>query len=72
MKNLQIHNNRFIRFSDNVFTVDVLGGIDTQQIERIICTLRISHQNFPPLRTTLDLYNDRQTEKLIRTICDKW
>lgn len=72
MKNLQIHNPHFITYTDNLFTVDVLGGVDVQQIERMICTLRITHKNFPSLRSTLDLYNDHQTDKLIRTLCDKW
>lgn len=72
MKNLQIHNSRFISYSDGIFTVDILGGVDVQQIERMICTLRITYQNYPPLRSTLDLYNDPQTDKLIRTLCDKW
>jgi len=71
-KNLQIHNPRFITYSDRVLTADVLGGVDTQQMERMICTLRVSYQKYPPLRTTLDLYNDDQTDKLIRTLCDKW
>jgi len=69
---LQIHNSRFITYSDETLTVDVLGGVDTQQIERMICTLRVTYQSYPPLRSTLDLYNDNQTDKLIRTICDKW
>jgi DNA-binding HxlR family transcriptional regulator len=72
MKDLQIHNSRFITYLDDTFTVDILGGVDLQMMERMVCTLRISHQNFPPFRTTLDLYNDDQTDKLIRTLCDKW
>lgn len=72
MKNLQIHNSRFITYTDGIFTVDMLGGVDVQQIERMICTLRITYQNYPPLRSTLDLYNDPQTDKLIRTLCNKW
>lgn len=72
MKNLNIHNHRFITYSDNTFTIDILGGVDLQQIERMICTLRISYQNYPPFRTTLDLYSENQTDKLIRTLCDKW
>jgi len=72
MKNLQIHNSRFITYSDELLTVDILGGVDTQQIERMICTLRISFENYPPLRSTLDLYTDNQTDKLIRTLCEKW
>ena len=70
MKDLQIHNSRFITYLDDIFTVDILGGVDLQMIERMVCTLRITHQNFPPFRTTLDLYNDDQTDKLIRTLCD--
>lgn len=72
MKNLNIHNSRFITYSDNTFTIDILGGVDLHQIERMICTLRISYQNYPPFRTTLDLYSENQTDKLIRTLCDKW
>lgn len=72
MKNLQVHNSRFITYTDSTFTVDVLGGVDVQQIERMICTLRVTYQNYPPLRSTLDLYNDPQTDKLIRTFCNKW
>lgn len=72
MKHLQIHNPNFITSETELFTVDVLGGVDLMQIERMICTLRITYKNFPPMRSTLDLYNDNQTDKLIRTICEKW
>jgi hypothetical protein len=72
MNNLQIINPHFIIYTDEQFTIDVLGGVDLQQIERMICTLRITHREFPPLRHTLDLYNDNQVDKLIRTLCDKW
>jgi len=72
MQNLQIHNPNFITFADKLFTIDVLGGVDLQQIEKMICTLRISHKNYPPMRYTLDLYNDNQADKLIRTLCDKY
>ena len=71
-KDLQIHNPHFITYTDEIFTVDVLGGVDVLQIEKMICTLRISHKNYPPLRSTLDLNNDREVDKLIRTLCDKW
>lgn len=55
MQNLQVHNPHFITYADTLFTIDVLGGVDLQQIERMICTLRITHKNYPPLRSTLDL-----------------
>lgn len=72
MQNLQINNPRFITYKDDFLTIDILGGVDLSQIERMICTLRISYQNYPSFRTTLDLYNDSQTDKLQRTLCDKW
>jgi hypothetical protein len=72
MENLQIHNPHFITYADKFFTIDVLGGVNLLQIETMICTLRITYKNYPPIRYTLDLYNDNQTDKLIRTVCDKW
>lgn len=72
MNDLQVHNSRFITLKSELFTVDILGGVDLSQVERMVCTLRITHKNYPPYRTTLDLYNDNQTDKLIRTLCDKW
>lgn len=72
MQNLRIHNPHFITFTDPLFTIDVLGGVDLSQVERLVCTLRITYQSYPPFRTTLDLYGDPQTDKLLRTLCDKW
>jgi len=74
MENLRIINPHFIIYADNLFTIDIFGGIDLQQIEKMICTLRIKikDKDFPPMRTTLDLYTDGQVDKLIRTLCDKW
>ena len=72
MKNLQIHNPHFITYKDEFLTIDILGGVDLSQVERMICTLRLTYQSYPPFRTTLDLYNDNQSDKLIRTLCDKW
>jgi hypothetical protein len=72
MQNLSVTNNHFITYTDDLLTIDILGGVDLSQIEKMICTLRITYKNYPPQRTTLDLYNDTQTEKLQRTLCDKW
>jgi DNA-binding HxlR family transcriptional regulator len=72
MQNLQITNAHFITYKDDFLTIDILGGVDLAQVERMICTLRIAYQNYPPFRTTIDLYNDNQTDKLQRTLCDKW
>jgi len=65
-------NPHFITYTDGTLTVDVLGGVDLKQIERMICTLRITYKNYPPYRSTLDLYNDHQSDTLIRNLCEKW
>ncbi len=72
MQNLQIQNANFITYQDDFLTLDVLGGLDLSGMERMVCTLRISYKDYPPFRTTLDLYNDHQSDKLILTLCDKW
>lgn len=69
---IQIHNPHFITYTDETFVVDILGGVDLSQVERMVCTLRIAYSDYSPHRTTLDLYNDNQTDKLIRSLCDKW
>lgn len=72
MENLTIQNKNFITYNDRFLCVDVLGGVDLSQIERLVCTLRITYKDYPPYRSTLDLYNEHQSDKLIRTLCDKW
>lgn len=72
MQNLQILNSNFIIYTDENLTIDVLGGVNLQQIERLVCTLRITHLNYSPFRSTLDLYNDHQFDKLLRTLCEKF
>jgi hypothetical protein len=77
MQKLQIINAHFITYKDDdstgsPLTIDILGGVDLQQVERMVTTLRITYQNYPPYRTTLDLYNDEQADKLLRILCDKW
>lgn len=69
---LTIINSKFITYTSDLLTIDVLGGVDLMQLERMISTLRISYKDYPPMRSTLDLYNDNQTDKLIRSICEKW
>jgi hypothetical protein len=69
---LNIINSKFITYTSDLLTIDVLGGVDLMQLERMISTLRINYKDYPPMRSTLDLYNDNQTDKIIRSICEKW
>lgn len=70
--NLNVLNPHFITYKNDLLTIDVFGGVDLLGLDRMICTLRVSFEDYPPMRSTLDLYNDNQIDKLLRTICDKW
>jgi DNA-binding HxlR family transcriptional regulator len=72
MNQLNITNSNLITYTNELLTIDILGGIDLLQVDRLLCTLRISCASYPPYRTTIDLYNDTHTDKLMRTLCDKW
>ncbi len=72
MAQLTVHNANFITYKAPPFAIDILGGVDLSQVERMVCTLRISYKDHPPHRSTLDLYNDRQNDRLMRGLCDKW
>ncbi len=72
MNALNIQNPHFICYKDDTLSIDILGGIDLSSMDRMLATLRICYQDYPPFRSTLDLYNDPQSDKLIRTLCDKW
>lgn len=71
MENLKVKNLNFITYKDELLIIDVLGGVDLNQMERMLCTLRITYKDYPPYRTTLDFYNEHQSGKLMRTLCDK-
>lgn len=72
MIKLHIHNPNFITYNTPLLVIDLLGGIDLNSTERMVATLRINHKEELPYRTTLDLYSDTQTDKLVRTLCDKY
>ncbi len=44
---------RLIIYSDDLITIDVLSDVDLSQVERMVCTLYITYQDYPPQRTTL-------------------
>ena len=69
---IKVHNPHLLTVQTSIFTIDVLGGVDLSTVERMVCTLRVTYKAEPIYRTTIDLYNENQTDKLIRTLCDKW
>lgn len=60
-------------YRNALFTVEVLGGIRLEGLDRMRVTLKVSlnETEIPPVRHNLDLYNDTQLEKMTRKIAER-
>lgn len=66
-------NPESLIYQNEILQLTVLGGIKLEGLDRMRVTLKIELKNssVPPVRHNLDLYNDNQTEKLIRKTAQK-
>lgn len=73
MANFTTTNPEQLIYENQVFTIEVLGGVRLEGLDRMRVTLKVSlnESEIPPLRHNLDLYNDTQLEKFIRKIADR-
>ena len=72
-KKLNCANPESLIYENELLKLTVLGGIKLEGLDRMRATLKVELKNssVPPVRHNLDLYNDNQTEKLIRRIAEK-
>ncbi len=72
-KKFNYSNPESLIYQNDLLQLTVLGGIKLEGLDRMRSTLKIELKNssVPPLRHNLDLYNDTQTEKLIRRAAEK-
>lgn len=72
-KKFNIANPESLIYQNEILQLTVLGGIKLEGLDRMRATLKIELKNtsIPPVRHNLDLYNDTQTEKLIRKTAEK-
>lgn len=70
---LNCTNPESLIYENELLKLTVLGGIKLEGLDRMRVTLKIELKNssIPPVRHNLDLYNDNQTEKLIRRVAEK-
>jgi len=66
-------NPESLIYQNELLKLTVLGGIKLDGLDRMRSTLKIELQksSVPPVRHNLDMYNDNQTEKLIRRAAEK-
>jgi len=72
-KKFNYTNPESLIYQNQLLKLTVLGGIKLEGLDRMRSTLKIELKNssIPPLRHNLDLYNDIQTEKLIRKAAER-
>lgn len=72
-KKLNTSNPEQLIYSNDYLEMTALGGIKISGLDRMRATLKVRLQasEMPPVRHTLDLYNDTQLEKMIRTCAQK-
>ena len=70
---LNVSNPESLFYENELLKLTVLGGIKLEGLDRMRVTLKIELKNssIPPVRHNLDLYNDNQTEKLVRRTAEK-
>jgi hypothetical protein len=61
-------------YQNQVFNIEVLGGVRLEGLDRMRVTLKVEmqHSAAPALRHNLDLYNDTQLEKFIRKTAERF
>jgi predicted transcriptional regulator len=72
-KKFNYTNPESLIYQNELLNLTVLGGIKLDGLDRMRSTLKIELKNssVPPVRHNLDLYNDIQTEKLIRKSAER-
>jgi len=70
---LDLTNPDALIYENELLKLTVLGGIKLEGLDRMRATLKVELRktSIPPVRHNLDLYNDNQTEKLIRKVAEK-
>jgi len=69
-KKLNVSNPNHITYEHPPLDIAILGGIRLEGLDRMRVTLKVQIEHLS-LRHNLDLYNDNQTEKLIRKIAER-
>ena len=69
-KHLDTTNAEHLTYDHPPLNIAVLGGIRLEGLDRMRVTLKIEVEHLA-LRHNLDLYNDTQTDKLVRKVAEK-
>lgn len=69
---LNLHNPEYITWKYEELSFALLGGIRIEGLHSMRVTLKVDFKSFPGIRHSLDLYNDSQTEKLVKKAAERF
>jgi hypothetical protein len=69
---LNHHNPEYVTWKHEELLFALLGGIRIEGLHSMRVTLKIDFKTFPSIRHSLDLYNETQTEKLIKKTAERF
>ncbi len=72
MENLNHHNPEYVTWKYEELDFALLGGIRIEGLHSMRVTLKIDFKTHPSIRHSLDLYNETQTEKLIKKAAERF
>jgi hypothetical protein len=72
MEQLNHHNPEYVTWKYEEINFALLGGIRIEGLHSMRVTLKVDFKTFPSIRHGLDLYNETQTEKLIKNIAERF
>ncbi|MFN0083223.1 MAG: hypothetical protein ACKVOM_11965 [Ferruginibacter sp.] len=72
MEQLNHHNPEYVTWKYEEILFALLGGIRIEGLQSMRVTLKVEFKNFQPIRHSLDLYNENQTDKLIKSIAERF
>ena len=69
---LNHHNPEYVTWKYEEILFALLGGIRIEGLHSMRVTLKVDFKTFPSIRHGLDLYNETQTDKLIKNIAERF
>jgi hypothetical protein len=69
---LNHYNPEYVTWKYEEMLFALLGGIRIEGLHSMRVTLKVDFKTFPSIRHGLDLYNETQTEKLIKNIAERF
>jgi len=71
--NLNTSNPNELIYISKALEISILGGVNLNHLDRLRVTLKIKKNGLEAraIRHSIDLYNDNQVEKLVRTIAER-